>query len=76
MSAEKCGNTITFDMIQSALEKAAKEGGRPYDRIISYRAGKMLKKIHNKFPNWDNWLTETEIWFKAHKMGLLETDDE
>ena len=74
MSAEKCGESITFEKVQGAFEKASKEGGRPHDRIISYSAHQLLKQIHRKLPNWNNWTFEPEIWFKARSMGLIEEE--
>lgn len=73
MSAEKCGGALTFGMIQEAAEKVAKQGMELPLKIVSYKAYRMLKKIHHKYPNFDP-STEAEIWYKAYTMGLTEDE--
>lgn len=74
MSAEKCGGFITFEMIQSATKKAAETSGKSTQRIISYRANSVLKKIQHRLPDWDHWTFEAEIWFKARSLGIMEEE--
>lgn len=74
MSAEKCGGIITFEMVETAAKKIAERGGSIPDRIISVRAAKMLKKIYHKSPGWDSWSVESEIWWKARSMGIIEEE--
>lgn len=75
MSAEKCGRPLTIEDIEKAAELAvANYGYKTLDRVISYRAAKMLKRIQLKDPGWDHWMVEAEIWVKAYKLGLVENE--
>lgn len=65
---------LTPEMIEEATKRAIEMPGRPIDRIISYRAHKLLKKINQKLPNWDSWTFESEILWKARSMGIMEEE--
>lgn len=73
MTHRECG-VLNFELIEQAAERAAKQGMHLPDRIISVRAAMILKKIHHKYPDWDSWTVEPEIWVKAYKMGILEDE--
>lgn len=74
MSAEKCGEPISIEMIESATKKSMETGLSIPDRIISYRAARILKKIQHKFPDWNSWRVEAEIWYKARSLGITEEE--
>lgn len=73
MSAEKCGDVLTVEMIGKAAEKAASQGACDSTPIFSVRACRMLKKIHHKYPSFDPRI-EMEIWRKAYAMGITEDE--
>lgn len=67
MPAEKCGNTIAFDVSEEGMANSVKS------LVVSSKAYRMLQKIRHKFPDFDP-LVETEIWLKAYNMGLTEDE--
>jgi hypothetical protein len=71
MSDIKCG-VLTQEMVESAAARAAEQGYRLPMRIVSPKSFRILKKIHAKFPDWDGWQVEGEIWVKARKLGILD----
>ena len=75
MPAESCGKgAITLKMLHNATEVIVNKGFEPYERIVSPKAYRLLKKIRAKLPGWDNWSIETEILWKAYTMGLIDHD--
>lgn len=73
MSAEKCGGTLTFEILQKAANLAISKGLDVPLPILSVKACRMLKKIQHKFPDFQP-LSEADIWYKAYKMGLTEEE--
>lgn len=66
MSAEKCGETFSFEIHQRVPEFR--------ERQTTPRSQALLQKIQQKEPGWDDWTIPGEIWFKAYKLGLLDEE--
>jgi len=64
---------LTQEMIENAARRAIENFGKvyPIQRFISIDGYKMLGKIQEIEPEWDNWHLEAEVWFKAKKLRLL-----
>jgi hypothetical protein len=72
MSAERCGDPTTVELLDLALKRAA--GPAPEKELaVSVRAKTMLQKIRVKFPDFSP-AAEAEIWRKAYNMGMSDEE--
>lgn len=60
---------LTAEDLEEAFARSV-ENQRHFSRTISYEMSKLLEKIREIEPNWNNWLTGTEIQFKAYELGI------
>jgi len=67
------GGVLTREIIEEAARKAVEHSGYYYEpgRLVSPDGKKMLKKIQEIEPEWDEWVFESQIWAKAKELNLL-----
>jgi hypothetical protein len=61
---------LTYEMLNDFVEKSSKMGYRPPDRIISFKADKVLKEIRKIEPGWNDFICDMEVYYKAAKLGI------
>lgn len=72
MPAEKCGTPMPTELVKCNNKKVI-EKSRP-TIIMSQKATKIFEVIKKRYPNFQP-ANETDVWIKAHKMGLLDDDE-